>query len=132
MTRSEKTAARIEAEALADRLARDYSEEILQELRKVLKERLPRSPGRPEGSGKDDSSRLERAAELLESGDVDEDEAIKTAAREDPGKSEANTRRRLVRKLPDFLAARELDEKRLRKQEILEAAFAEDVEVWDL
>lgn len=132
MAKKRKSPHRIEAEALAYRLGQDYSPETLQELQKVLKERLPRGPGRPEGSGKDDSSRLERVAELLESGEADEAEAIQIAAREDPGKSEKNTRRRLVRKLPDFLAARKRDEERARRQAITEAAFAEDVEVWDL
>ena len=40
MTKSRKIAARIEAEALAGRLAHDYSREVFQELRMVLKERL--------------------------------------------------------------------------------------------
>lgn len=133
MTRSPKSPARVEAEGIVERLRRDHSPDVVEEVQRVLEETGPRSMGRPKGTGTDDLPRLERAADLLEAGEVeDPDDAIVIAAREDPGDSERNTRKRLRRKLPDFLAERKRDTERARKQEVLEAAFEEDIEVWDL
>ena len=124
---------RAEAERWIEQLAADHSDEFFHALREVLDERFPRGPGRPKGSGDpEDHARLERLVELLLSGEEsDKDEAVRRVAREDPGSSESNTRRRLYRKLPwvDQQLARPEEKE---KAEILRRAFEEEVEQWDL
>lgn len=81
----------------------------------------------------DDTRRLERVVNLLESEEVRDDEAaIRVAAEEDPGDSAKSTRRRLRRKLPAYRAEVQKSRERASKREILNRAFAESVETWDL
>lgn len=122
-----------EAKAWIERLAQDHPEDFFHALRDLLDEHYPRGPGRPKGSGDpEDHARLERLVELLLSGEEsNKDEAVRRVAREDPGFDEANTRRRLRRKLPWVEQQLARPEERA-KAEILRRAFEEDVEQWDL
>jgi hypothetical protein len=123
---------RAEAEALADSLFRSHKREVLEELRKILQERLRRSAGRPKGKELiDDSARLQKAEALLSSGEAaDEEEAARIVAAEDPADNERATRRRVRDKLRSRQAQR--FQERSDKDEIMERAFAEEVEQWDL
>ena len=133
MPEGDKSPQRAEAQRLAESLLQSNTVEVLQELRRVLEERLPRSPpGRQKGKEiVDDSARVRRAEELMASGQAAGDEdAAHIAAHEDPGGNERATRRRLLDKLRKRQAER--SQERTPKDEILERAFAEHVEQWDL
>ncbi|MEM7481067.1 MAG: hypothetical protein AAF481_07810 [Acidobacteriota bacterium] len=119
-----------EARQLLDLLSREHPAEVLQELPDLIREHFPRGPGCPPGKGgEDDSDRIDRLVEVLKEG-LDEDEAVRQVARDDPGFDEKNTRRRLRRKLPEALSR--LKNQDPEREEIFKRAFAEDIEPWDL
>lgn len=122
-----------EAEEWLERLAEDHPEEFFQALRDLIEDRFPRGPGRQPGTGGvDDTARIDRLVDLLRSDEgLDRDEAIRLVAREDPGDSEKNTRRRLRNKFSQVEARLE-DTREAEKAEILRRAFEEDFETWDL
>jgi hypothetical protein len=124
---------RAEAERWLDRMMEEHPPEFFHALHDLIEERFRRGRGKPKGTGGvDDSARLERMVELLRSGEAtDEEKALLRVAREDPGKNEKNTRKRLRQKLPQ-VRAKLADPEEREKAEILRRAFAENPEQWDL
>lgn len=121
------TEARLEAE----RILKNASPAVQDQLRELL---TPSSPGRPKGTGYDDTTALAFAANLIGSR-VSRSSAIAQAARKFPVHSSAADKRRLSSKLDAYLKATEKTPEELlraaRRAEVLKRAFEEDVG-WDI
>ena len=128
-TKPAKSPLRAQAEGIVDRLLSDYPPELVAEIQRVLAERVKKRGGRPR---KDDSRRLRQMAALVYSQEVIEDtDAARRVAHDDPGDSEKATRRRILR---NFREDREELLAAAKRSKELESdpAFAEEVEQWDL